>query len=171
MSTASGLRELAMAEVAGKNAAIASYDSMIWTVRSGYLTLFFGGWGLLLKSLLELVPLKPQHYAIVAALVLISTALAVAGGSIDRNYVRRKFRVINSLNQLLHALAVPTGADQAPDANLLDQLRVRGDTDDSSYKISGYTNECRVGRIIYTVPLSALAAGLLLMTFVQRTLP
>jgi hypothetical protein len=56
-----------MTEVAGKNAAIASYDHMIWTVRSGFLTLFFGGWGLLLKSLLELEPLKPQHYAIVGA--------------------------------------------------------------------------------------------------------
>jgi len=144
---------------------------MIWTVRSGFLTLFFGGWGLLLKSLLEVVPLGPQHYSIVGALLLISIALAFAGAHIDRNYVRRKFRVIASLNTLLHELAVPTQSDGTADANLLDQLRVRGDTDDSSYEIPGYTRERSVGLIIYMVPLSSLAAGLVLMVVVQRILP
>ena len=172
MSAATSLRELAMTEVTGKNAAIASYDQMIWTVRSGFLTLFFGGWGLLLQALLAVVPLKGGHYAIIGALLLISTALAFAGASIDRNYVRRKFRVIASLNQRLRELA--TGPSSLPhgtgDTILIDQLRIRGDTDDDSYDISGYANERRVGRIIFAVPLSALAAGLVLIVIVQRSL-
>ena len=172
MAAATSLHELAMTEVTGKNAAIASYDQMIWTVRSGFLTLFFGGWGLLLKALLEVVPLQPQHYAIVGALLLISTALAFAGASIDRNYVRRKFRVIASLNQLLHELAGGAASlSHGAGTILIDQLRVSGDTDDESYKIPGYANECRVGRIIYAVPLSALAVGLLIIAIAQRLMP
>ena len=78
------------------------------------------------------------------ALLLISNALAVAGGEHRPQLRAAEVQGDPSLNQLLHELAVPARADIGPDANLLDQLRVRGDTDDSSYKISGYANECWV---------------------------
>jgi hypothetical protein len=35
-------------EIGGKNQAIHAYDKMIWTVRTGFLTLFFARWGILL---------------------------------------------------------------------------------------------------------------------------
>ncbi len=50
------LTKLLLGEVAGKNGAIHAYDKMVWTVRSGFLTLFFGGWGLLRKSLVARKP-------------------------------------------------------------------------------------------------------------------
>ena len=42
---------LIVGEMTGKNAAIHAYDRMIWTVRTGFLTLLFGAWGLLISSI------------------------------------------------------------------------------------------------------------------------
>lgn len=47
------LEKIIQSEISGKNAAINSYDKMMWTVRSGFLTLVFAAWGLIIKSALE----------------------------------------------------------------------------------------------------------------------
>lgn len=164
------LRSLGMAEVAGKNAAIGAYDHMIWTVRSGFLTVFFGGWGFLLKTLLETRPLTRHHYAIIGATIFLSGALAGAAAQIDRNYVRRKFRVIASLNHLLDGLSrLAVEANSTAQNSLISELRVAGDTDDLTYKISGYERECEVGRLIYLVPIFALLCGIALIGVVHFT--
>ena len=40
------LEHMILEEIKGKNAAIHSYDKMMWTFRSGYLTLVFADGGL-----------------------------------------------------------------------------------------------------------------------------
>jgi hypothetical protein len=47
------LQKLFLDEITGKNQAIHAYDRMIWTVRTEFLTLFFAGWGILLKSIVD----------------------------------------------------------------------------------------------------------------------
>jgi hypothetical protein len=47
------LEKIISDETAGKNAAINTYDRMMWTMRSRYLTLVFGGWGFVIKSGIE----------------------------------------------------------------------------------------------------------------------
>ena len=98
LSAETNLSKLAFAEVAGKNQAIHAYDQMIWTVRSGFVTLFFAGWGLLFKELLSVERISWLHGGVFGALGAVSAVLAYAAHSIERNYVRRKFRVIGSLN-------------------------------------------------------------------------
>lgn len=49
------LEKLVLDEISGKNKAIHAYDRMMWTVRTGFLTLFFSGWGILLKAMVEKV--------------------------------------------------------------------------------------------------------------------
>jgi hypothetical protein len=90
------LRQVILDEIKGKNEAIHSYDQMIWTVRSGYLTLFFGAWGLLLGAMLKENP--GAHHNIILALLLVSGGLALGGLLTDLNYVSRKFKVICNLN-------------------------------------------------------------------------
>ena len=58
MSELSLLEKLVLEEIGGKNRAIHAYDRMMWTVRTGFLTLFFAGWGILLKALVE----KPSSH-------------------------------------------------------------------------------------------------------------
>ena len=36
-------KEIILGEIAGKNSAIHAYDKILWMIRSGYLTLFYGG--------------------------------------------------------------------------------------------------------------------------------
>ena len=53
MADKSFLQELILNEIKGKNAAIHAYDRMSWTVRSGFLTLFFAAWGLVLGGMVK----------------------------------------------------------------------------------------------------------------------
>jgi hypothetical protein len=39
-------------EISVKIQAIHAYDKIVWTVRSGFLTLVFGGWGFIINQLL-----------------------------------------------------------------------------------------------------------------------
>jgi len=97
MSERPFVEQIILDEIGGKNNAIHAYDHMLWTVRSGFLTLFFVGWGFLLKGLLD-----QQHPGavdeavtrVMTPMLLVSLGLSVGGFIIDLNYVRRKFRVI-----------------------------------------------------------------------------
>ena len=44
------LIKLVNSEIAGKNNAIHAYDKMIWTVRTGFLTLVFVAWSFVIKA-------------------------------------------------------------------------------------------------------------------------
>ena len=156
------LVDLAKSQLEGKNKAIHAYDQMIWTVRSGFVTLFFVGWGFLFKDMLGITPFRSFHLGVVLGLLCVSVALALAADRVERNYVRRKFRVIRSVNRLLEALKA-----QPPDADLIrEELRIAGDTDDPNYAISGFSNERAAGLWIYRVSIGGLLIGLLVVWIV-----
>jgi hypothetical protein len=160
MTTAeSTVTRLALAEVEGKNRAVHAYDQMIWTVRSGFVTLFFGAWALLFQQLLGVRTLTWLQAGVFGALSMFSCLLAFAAHSIERNYIRRKFRVISSLNELMRQLEqdTPTVALLAPN------LRIAGDDDTGDPDTPGFRSERQVGRYIYGVSLLAMGAGLLLV--------
>ncbi len=50
MRDGGALERMVQAEIGGKYLAVHAYDRMLWTIRSGFATLFFAGWGLLLRG-------------------------------------------------------------------------------------------------------------------------
>ncbi|MBL0007106.1 MAG: hypothetical protein IPP25_07940 [Saprospiraceae bacterium] len=101
MNNETFLEKFVSTEIGGKNTAIHAYDKMMWMVRSGYLTLVFAGWGFVIKAALEnsldIQFIKPY------ILLLSSFSIVLAFGAflIDRNYARRKFRVITAVNEII----------------------------------------------------------------------
>lgn len=92
------LERLILGEIEGKNGAIHAYDGMVWRIRSGFLTLLFGGWAIVLKGIVESADKQPGEYQPLAwGLFLFSLGFALGARYVDRNCVRRKFRVIAAL--------------------------------------------------------------------------
>jgi len=151
----------------GKSTALHAYDRMIWIVRTGFLTLFFVGWGIFVRTLLEKgTVVTTFHVALVAALVIASLALATAGYRIDLNYCRRKSLVVNSYNRIIQA-ANDYARDAVLSSTLLNELQIAGDSGVSGYDTEGYKRERTVARYIYTIPLCALGLGIVVVTAVM----
>ena len=53
------MEKFVLSEIAGKKAAIHAYDGIVWKIRSGFLTLTFGGWAIMLQSLAGRFPSTP----------------------------------------------------------------------------------------------------------------
>ena len=162
------LKSLISSEVAGKNNAIHAYDRMVWTVRSGFLTLVFAGWSLTIKSAIEnninLLHVIPYVFMLTG----FTLSLAIGAFMIDRNYVRRKFRVITAVNTLMDIITNSDLSDEQTQRNhqLPGLLKISGDTDNSSYRSGAYENELLVSRIIYIVP-SMLVVGIAIYCFLK----
>lgn len=143
-------------EIAGKKAAIHAYDKIVWTVRSGFLTLVFAGWALVIKAAIEsdaeINEVAPYFFMLCA----FSIVLAVGGYLIDRNYVRRKFRVIRAVNDMMHAMTQADFDDKQVDFG--DLLGISGDADNKKYRIGAYRIEMVVTSTIYSVPGVLIAA-------------
>jgi len=144
------LQTVITAEIAGKKTAIHAYDKIIWTVRSGFLTLVLAGWSLVIKAAVESVREIKAMNPYLLILCAFSLTLALGGYLIDRNYVRRKFRVIVAVNQLLCSSSSP-GFD-AERSDLSDLLKISGDADNKTYISAAYRNEITVSRILYSAP-------------------
>ena len=152
------LEQVVLAEVEGKNLAIHAYDGMVWKVRSGFLTLFFGGWSILLKAIVAApAPNWDTDGALAIALLLFSFGFALVAWVIDRNYIRRKFRVILSLDALTATL-INSGGDVRKIPAAL--INVAGDNSDMLFDCGGYRQARRAELAIYLVPLLALISGL-----------
>ena len=164
MTDRSLLEQIILDEIAGKNKAIHSYDRILWTVRSGFLTLFFAGWGLMLNAILRGGLAQPSK--LIVPMLFVSLGLSCGGFIIDLNYVRRKFRVIAALNQLLSlVLHQPNAEPNLASADglrksLPEVMKVSGDTGDTSYRTGGYSNALRVTIVLYFLPLLLLTLGL-----------
>ena len=155
MSENSLISQVIMDELGGKNKAVHAYDRMIWTVRTGYLTLFFAGWGIFLKSLVETGTgkLSNQHDILIVMLI-VSITLSFGGFLVDVNYLRRKFRVIYSLDKLLLKITQKGETIIANPKEIEKYLQVSGDKDDKNYKmVSGYRPALRAGLTIYLTPI------------------
>lgn len=159
-------KDIILGEIQGKNAAIHAYDKILWMIRSGYLTLFYGGWAIVLKALVEKGgDFGPQKDTMLLMFV-ITFSLAVGAYWVDKNYVRRKFRVICSLNKM-YQCAFDIRNEESIDDEVMQELheyiKVAGDADDHRYKTDGYSQAVVAENLIYVVSVVSLLAALLLI--------
>jgi positive regulator of sigma E activity len=156
MSEETLIQRIVLDEITGKNQAIHAYDRMIWTIRTGFLTLFFAGWGILLKSLVDSSSHIKNLGLIMFAMLMVSIAISIAGFILDRNYTRRKFRVILALDTLLSIILQKGNVILNNPLELEEIINVSGDKDNNNYiKVSGYEDALKAAKIIYCTPLAA----------------
>lgn len=156
------IERVVLGEIEGKNAAIHAYDKITWTARSGFLSLLFGGWGLLVGLAKENVAFGELAPAAVV-LLFVSAGLAVGGFVVDYNYVRRKFKVIFDLNALMeyvidHPSVLVDDGSVAESGRLRAVMRVSGDTD-GGRPASGFRHAVMAGVAVYVTPTIMLTAG------------
>src|SRR6185436_11121529 len=106
-----------------------AYDRMIWTVRSGFLTLVFAGWSITIKSAIEAKAGLANITPYVLTLCAFTLGLAAGAFIIDRNYARRKFRVIAAINELMQIITTKNieDLDKPVPAELIELLKISGD--------------------------------------------
>jgi hypothetical protein len=156
------LEKVVLAEIEGKNAAIHAYDGMIWKIRTGLLTLLFVGWSVLLKSFTDNLLRPAESYrTIIMAMFLFSLGLSLGAWFVDHAYVRRRFRVILALNELMTNLS---GSAFNIKALTPDALHVAGDNPSRPHRCKGYSEAMQDGACVFFVPILtlAIAAGVLL---------
>jgi hypothetical protein len=168
------LKRVVLDEIAGKNAAIHAYDKIIWTIRSGYLTLVFAGWGLFLSASADGLntasasEIATKAWPLIQALFAVSVGLSVGGLVIDLNYVRRKFRVIYALNGLM-AVILDRDETELEDRSVVADffrpfLSVSGDSGSRNFRsVNGYKGARTASLSIYLFPVIgvAIAVGVL----------
>jgi hypothetical protein len=154
------VESLILSEVEGKNRAIHAYDGIVWKIRTGFLTLLFGGWAILLQGILNAsVTPKGGYGPLVWGLFLFSVGFTFGAWFMDRSYVRRKFRVIHTLNQLTDSI-VSCGRNYSEVNSEL--LHVAGDSAQIRYQGDAYKQATRAELIVYLVPLLILLAVIVL---------
>jgi len=165
-------QQVLLDEIAGKNAAVHAYDRILWTIRSGFVTVLFVGWGFILRSLAESAQPRVRP-GVATAMLIASAGLAVTAFIVDIHYARRKFRVIADLNELL-AYTVRYATSLLPDRpevpapeSLLQVLCVSGESDDDRFRGAGYTRAARISAVVYGVPPTFILAGLLALLAVE----
>lgn len=168
MKDESFLSILIKEEIGGKNNAIHAYDRMIWTVRSGFLTLVFAGWSITIKSAIEAKAGLAEITPFVLTLGAFSLGLAAGAFVIDRNYARRKFRVIAAVNELMQIITRIDieKVDKPISRELTELLQISGDAANRKHMIPAYANEILVSRIIYIVP-SLLVTSIMLYYIIE----
>ncbi len=152
------IQRIILDEIIGKNQAIHAYDRMIWTIRTGFLTLFFAGWGILFKSIVESSSHIKNLGLIMVAMLMVSIATGIGAFILDCNYTRRKFRVILALDTLLSIILRKGNGILNNPIELEEIIKVSGDKDNRNYiKVSGYRPALKAAIIIYCTPLAAIA--------------
>jgi hypothetical protein len=153
--------QLLFKELEGKNRAIHAYDSILWKVRTGFLTLIFAGFGIILSGLIKdgVDISKAQQYLF--AMLLVSSGLSISAIIIDVNYLNRKFRVIGHLNELMK---VASALDADPNEEKLKELRqyfmVSGDSGGNFYKdVKGYPGALSIAFFVYLIPVIVIWGG------------
>ena len=148
-------------EMAGKHRAIYAYDKIIWRIRVGFVTLFFGGWAIFLTGYLGKNAVAERAEVALIGLLLFSMASALAAFMADTRYRAGKAQVIADLEGFLAAL-LKQHREEAEKANLPPDatrrlLRISGEQSDAT--------KLRATLFIYGVPpliALALTATLLL---------
>jgi len=154
------LEKLILSELAGKNNAIHAYDGIMWKIRTGFLTLLFGGWATLLKAGVESTKGLGVYQSLAWGLFLFTLAFSYCAWSVDRSYMHRKFRVINALGHLTDAI-ITCGTDHHKIPAEL--LKVAGDSGDMPFDSKGYREAARVELSVYFIPLFVLAVVIALV--------
>lgn len=153
MSESGLLERVILSEVAGKNQAIHAYDRMMWTVRTGFLTLYSAGWGIFLKATMESQCTAPNSLGnrLLLVMLLVSLVLGIGGFIVDQSYARRKFRVIYALDQQISGIVETKGQIQERLEQIATTMHVSGDKCDDNYRnVSGlyFRGECELGYLL-----------------------
>lgn len=150
------IKDIISKTIDGKNEALHAYDKMMWMVRSGYLTLVFAGWSFIIKAAIEnkyqIEFQKTGPYILI--LSAFTLALAFSGYLIDKEYAKRKFRLIISINQLMRQIVL-WNYDESENINkneMMELLQISGDADNLNYKSVQYHNEMKIIKTIYLTP-------------------
>jgi hypothetical protein len=155
------LQQIVLGEIAGKNRAIHAYDGIVRKIRSGFLTLLFGGWSILLTGILEGSHRSPTDYRPLAwGLFLFGLGFAFGARYVHRSYIRRKFRVIHALDRFLDHIATYGGDDRSVPHEL---LTVAGDNPAMPYEGAGYREASRAELSVYVAPLVILTVVIALV--------
>ena len=87
---------------------------------------------------------------------------------IDRNYCRRKFRVINAVNEFMKLVVSKTFSlsDEGVLVKLTGLLQISGDASNDSYKCPAYHNEVSVGFVIFMLPMISALTALIYILFI-----
>lgn len=163
-------KDIILGEIAGKNAAVHAYDKILWMIRSGYLTLLYGGWAIVLKSVIDKGGSFSQHKEIMIIMFGVTLVLTFGAYMVDLNYLRRKFRVIASLNQLLKFSFDIEDMEAINDETLEllhKHIKVSGDADNKKYKTDGYKQAVYAERWVFGASV-LLLIGALLYIFVFK---
>lgn len=154
------LEKMVLAEIEGKNRAIHTYDSIVWKIRTGFLTLIFAGWAILLRGIVEG---KAESSNLILKLLwgmaLFSCGLAYAAWIMDCNYTRRKFRLILAFDRLMDQVRICHSDLLKIPAGL---LKVAGDKGELPYDCRGYRDAMMAARLVYTIPLVIVVIVILL---------
>lgn len=149
------LQKLVLSEIEGKNKAIHTYDDVVWKIRTGFLTLLFGGWSVLLKAVIDSASIQ-KYVPLIHGLLAFSFGFAFGAAFIDRSYIRRKFRVIFALNRLMAEVQAIGGDWNKMPSGL---LAVAGDNTSAPYNCKDY-RQAMIGELmVYWVPLLTLILG------------
>ena len=157
------IKDIVIGEIAGKNAAIHAYDKILWTIRTGYLTLFYSGWAIVLNGIINNGGEIKSYSEVIIVMLAITFGLTAGAYIVDKNYIRRKFRVIHALNSILETLVK---SDLVNDINtdalsvLNEHMRVSGDADNERYKTDGYRQAVRAENAIFSISAISLLAAL-----------
>src|SRR4030042_360890 len=155
-------RETIKFEMEGKNQAIHEYDKMLWNLRIGYLTVFFGVWALLIRTVIE-KGVVPQRSQIFFLMTILAFVIAAGAFFVDTNYVRRKYKVIKAMNDLYGRITDMAVSKDSALEGFRNLLLISGTTkvksmekrDTDSLRGTGYVRELLVCFAIYLVPLDS----------------
>lgn len=117
-------------ELDGKSVAIASYDEMLWKIRSGYAVLLYGSVGVIAGLVNEEV-LDLNAYTFLAVGVLVA-GFSLCGALIDYSFMNSKLRVVayrDKLVEFAHGKAVTQTWEQ-DSSELLECLKNSGERKD-----------------------------------------
>lgn len=147
--------KMIMDEISGKIQAVHAYDKMVWTIRSGFLTLFFAGWGIIVKSIVDnSSDIQRILHPVLIAMILVSISFSIGGFVIDQSYVKRKFRVIHALDNIMLLMMQKNIQILSDTSDICNYIQVSGDKDDRLYlEVSGYRPERRAELVIYAIPI------------------
>ena len=167
------LEQILLDEIQGKNGALHAYNRIIWTIRTGFVTVFFSAWGILLSGLAREEADVQLITKLVIPIWILSVGLSLCAWWVDRHHIRRKLRVVSALNATLAEIAdhANAGSDDEEGRSPLSVestkqfLTISGDSGDRSYEGAGYVEEKRACMVIYTLPCTTIAIGLACYTW------
>jgi hypothetical protein len=146
------------AELTGKHNAAQVYDERMWKIRTGFLTLVFGGWAALLGigsgSGSGLDAVRQGCWP----MFVVTLALGVTACIIECFYVARKYRCVGAINELSYLLY----KGQFQDEHERRWFRFTGDDPAGSFG-EGFKMAFFETLLVYSIPVLGIGGAVLVL--------